>query len=93
MYLDPSAPHDEGGVYMDVCGWYDLTAAGADGAKLGSVQVKVTPYDEFHTMKEVYAAIDELVDYAKANTSLYVQRFSMGKTQGDNGLTSLDMPI
>mgnify|MGYP000034646835 FL=1 len=92
MYLDPSAPHDEGGVYMDVCGWYDLTAAGADGAKLGSVQVKVTPYDEFHTMKEVYAAIDELVDYAKANTSLYVQRFSMGKTQGDNGLTSLDMP-
>ena len=91
MYADPSAPHSEGGSYMDVCGWYDLTAA-VDGEAQGSVPVKVTPYDAFHTMKEVYAAIDALVDYAGANTGLYVQRFSMGMTQGDNGLESLDMP-
>lgn len=89
---DPSAPHDEGGVYMDVCGYYKLTAADKDGKALGSVDVKIVPYDNFHTMKEVYATIDEMVDYAKANTKLYVQRFSMGKTQGDNGHEALDMP-
>lgn len=88
---DYSAPHAEGGTYMDVCGYYKLTPA-VDGKDLGSVQVKITPYDNFHTMKEVYATIDELVAYAKANTNLYVQRFSMGKTQGDNGHEALDMP-
>ncbi len=88
---DYSAPHSNGGAYMDVCGWYKLTPS-VDGKALGSVGVKVTPYDEFHTMKEVYAAIDELVEYGNSNTDLYVQNFSMGKSQGDNGLASLDMP-
>ncbi len=88
---DPSAPHSNGGAYLDVCGWFDLTAT-ADGKGLGSVKVKVTPYDNFHTMKEFYADIDALVDYARGNTDLYVERFSMGKSQGDNGLESLDMP-
>ena len=27
-----------------------------------------------------------------ANTDLYVEQFSMGQSQGDNGLESLDMP-
>ncbi len=88
---DYSAPHSNGGSYLDVCGYYKLTPA-LEGKALGSIQVKITPYDEFHTMKEVYAAIDELVKYGEENTDLYVQRFSMGKSQGDNGLASLDMP-
>ena len=82
-----------GGTYLDLCGWYDLTAASPDGAVLGSVSgVKITPYDEFHTMQEIYDSIDELAAYAQENTDLYVVRESMGMSQGDNGLESLDMP-
>jgi len=81
-----------GGTYLDLSGWYDLTAT-ADGKTLGSVGgVKITPYDDFHTMKEIYESIDELVAFGKENTDLYVERFSMGKSQGDNGMDSLDMP-
>ena len=82
-----------GGTYLDLCGWYDLTAAGTDGAVLGSIGgVKITPYDEFHTMQEIYDSMDELVAYAQENTDLYVVRESMGMSQGDNGMDSLDMP-
>lgn len=90
---DLSAPHVNGGYYLDVCGWFDLTATGADGTVLGAVEgIKVTPYDSFHTMAELYSQIDEIVDYAANNTDLYVERFSMGSSQGDNGMESLDMP-
>jgi len=88
---DYSAPHTNGGSYLDVCGYYQLTAT-ADGKTLGAVQVKVTPYDNFHTMKEIYTELDELVAYAGEHTELYVAKGSMGKSQGDNGLESLDMP-
>ena len=82
-----------GGTYLDLSGWYDLTATAADGTVLGSVSgVKITPYDEFHTMQELYESMDELVAYAQENTDLYVVRESMGMSQGDNGLESLDMP-
>ena len=82
-----------GGTYLDLCGWYNLTATAADGTVLGAVEgVKITPYDDFNTMKEIYEGIDEIVAYAQENTDLYVVRGSMGKSQGDNGLESLDMP-
>ena len=82
-----------GGTYLDLCGWYDLTATAADGTVLGAVEgIKITPYDDFNTMKEIYESIDELVAYAQENTDLYVERCSMGSSQGDNGLESLDMP-
>lgn len=88
---DLSAPHANGGYYLDVCGYFVL-AAQLDGEALGSVDLKVAPYDGFHTMAEIYTAIDEIVAYAGENTDLYVERFSMGMSQGDNGLDSLDMP-
>ena len=82
-----------GGTYLDLCGWYDLTATAADGAVLGAVSgVKITPYDDFNTMQEIYDGIDAIVDYAAENTDLYVVKESMGSSQGDNGLESLDMP-
>ena len=88
---DFSVPHTNGGYYIDVCGYFNLTAQ-ADGDTLGSVGVKVAPYDQFHTMDEIYAEIDEMVAFAAENTDLYVEKFSMGMSQGDNGLESLDMP-
>ncbi len=89
---DYSVRHSNGGSYMDICGWYDLNAV-ADGEILGGVQgVKITPYDQFHTMDELYEAIDAVVDFAAENTDLYVVKESMGMSQGDNGLKSLDMP-
>ena len=88
---DFSVPHTNGGYYMDVCGYFNLTAQ-ADGETLGSVDVKIAPYDQFHTMDELYAELDEMVAFAAENTDLYVEKFSMGMSQGDNGLESLDMP-
>ena len=82
-----------GGTYLDLCGWYDLTATAADGTVLGAVEgIKITPYDDFNTMKELYESMDELVAYAEENTDLYVVKESMGMSQGDNGMESLEMP-
>ena len=48
----------------------------------------MAPYDNFHTMSEIYDELDALVDYAAGHTDLYVEQFSMGQSQGDNGLES-----
>lgn len=88
---DPSAPHSNGGKYLDVCGYFQLTALWQDKT-LGTAPVKVVPYRQFHTMDEIYAEIDALTAYAAEHTDLYVARCSMGRSQGDNGLESLDMP-
>ncbi|MBM6939106.1 S-layer homology domain-containing protein [Pseudoflavonifractor phocaeensis] len=88
---DFSAPHVNGGYYLDVCGYFNLTAD-LNGQNQGSVSLKIAPYDSFHTMAELYEEIDAIVDFAADNTDLYVEKCSMGKSQGDNGLDSLDMP-
>lgn len=85
-----SAPHAAGGAYLDVCGYFDLTAK-QGSSEIGSVSVTVVPYDNFHTMDQVYEELDEMVMYAKANTNIYVQKFSMGKSSGVI-YDALDMP-
>ncbi len=87
---DYSAPHANGGSYLDACGWFTLTAS-VDGEILGSVEVKITPYDDFHTMTEIYDEVDAMVDYAAENTSLYAERFSMGTSSGEI-YEPMDMP-
>ena len=78
---DPSAPHSNGGSYLDVCGYFDLNAV-ADGKVLGSVAVKIVPYDSFHLMSEIYDELDAMVAYAAGNTGLYVAKESMGTSSG-----------
>lgn len=78
---DPSAPHASGGSYLDVCGYFNLTAKLGETA-LGSAAVKIVPYDSFHTMQEIYEDLDNMVTYAADNTNLYVKKFSMGKSSG-----------
>ena len=41
---DPSAPHASGGKYLDVCGYFNLTAKLGD-TTIGSAPVKIVPYD------------------------------------------------
>lgn len=78
---DPSAPHSNGGSYLDVCGYFNLTAKLGETA-LGSAAVKIVPYGSFHTMQEIYEDLDNMVTYAADNTNLYVKKFSMGKSSG-----------
>ncbi len=78
---DPSAPHSNGGSYLDVCGFFDLTAE-LNGESLGSVATKVVPYDSFNTMQEIYEELDEMEAFAKENTNLYVKQEVMGQSSG-----------
>ena len=87
---DPSAPHSSGGSYLDVCGYFNLNAKLGETA-LGTVAVKIVPYDDFNTMDEIYAELDEMVAFAAENTDLYVKKFSMGQSSGDI-YAPMDMP-
>lgn len=87
---DYSAPHSNGGSYLDDCGYFNLTAVQGEEV-IGSVPVKVVPYDSYHTMGEIYEQLDEMVDFAAENTNLFVEKYSMGQSTGDI-YDSLDMP-
>ena len=80
---DPSVAHDVGGEYMDMCGYFDLSAIDADGTVLGTIDnILVSPYDQFNTMQNIYAELQEMEDFAAENTDLYVSKESMGKSSG-----------
>ncbi len=82
---DYSVPHVDGGYFIDLCGYFDLTAA-VSGKTVGSASVKVTPYESFSTMWEIYKELDEIVATGKKN-GLYVEKFSMGQSSAGR-----DMP-
>ena len=75
---DYSVPHVDGGYYIDLCGYFDLTAKNS-GKAIGSAPVKVAPYENFNTMWEIYKELDTIVANGTKN-GLYVERFSMGQS-------------
>ena len=75
---DYSVPHANGGYYIDLCGYFNLTAT-VSGKAVGSVPVKVSPYESFNTMWELYTELDEIVKLGTQN-GLYVKRLSMGQS-------------
>ncbi|HML35930.1 MAG TPA: M14 family metallopeptidase [Bacillota bacterium] len=87
MTLDCASYFDDGSIpqgtpstqMMDNIGWYSL-AAGQGGETLGTVAVKVVPYDHFRTMGEVYDELDAL-EAAGKSSGYYVKKFSMGKSE------------
>ena len=75
---DYSVPHANGGYYIDLCGYFNLTAA-VDGKTVGSAPVKVAPYEHFYTMWEIYKQLDEVAATGTKN-GLYVAKLSMGQS-------------
>ncbi|MBQ9046058.1 MAG: S-layer homology domain-containing protein [Oscillospiraceae bacterium] len=75
--------HGEGGAYMDIAGSFTLTCM-ADNVTLAvKDNVIVKPYASFHTMWEIYDAIDALAAQGDddASTALpYAVKGSMGKS-------------
>ena len=75
---DYSVPHVNGGYYIDICGYFDLTAKNS-GKAIGSARVKVAPYESFNTMWEIYKELDAIAAAGTKN-GLYVEKFSMGQS-------------
>lgn len=47
--VDYSAPHSNGGAYLDLCGYYTLNVTAGDEA-VGSIHTKIVPYDSFRSL-------------------------------------------
>lgn len=47
--VDFSAPHNNGGAYLDLCGYYTLNVTAGDEA-VGSIHTKIVPYDSFRSL-------------------------------------------
>ncbi len=75
---DYSVPHTNGGYYMDLCGYFDLTAT-LEGTVLGAAPVKIAPYASFNTMWEIYKELDVIAETGTQN-GLYAEKFSMGQS-------------
>ncbi|MBQ3077570.1 MAG: peptidase M14, partial [Clostridia bacterium] len=70
-------------VFMDYTGWYDLTAADAEGKVLGTLDVRVTPYDSYHTYAEVVADLAAAEAIAAELDNIHIDVDVMGQsTQG-----------
>ena len=64
--VDYSAPHSNGGAYLDVCGWFKLNV-NDNNEYSGSANLKVAPYDNYRAMPEIYTEISNIVAAANDN--------------------------
>lgn len=83
---DYSAPHDEGGVYFDACGYFDLTAS-VNGKVSETVDTKIVPYASYLNVYELYDEIDKFAKMSTTNGA-YVEKHSLGHTS----VHGYDMP-
>ena len=78
-----SAPHANGGAYLDVCGEFKVVPT-VNGTKIASdTTMIIKPYETFHTMWEIYAELDRLSTLGDDNpltAAPYVAKMSMGKS-------------
>ena len=78
-----SAPHANGGAYLDVCGEFRVVPT-VNGTKIASdTTMIIKPYAGYHTMWEIYAELDRLSTLGddNANTAApYVVKESMGQS-------------
>ncbi|MBQ1270685.1 MAG: S-layer homology domain-containing protein [Clostridia bacterium] len=80
---NPSVMHANGGVYTDVCGYFDLIMTVGDTDIVAHSNVVIRPYESFHSMWEVYDLLAELADMGdnSADTAVpYVSLRSMGQS-------------
>lgn len=74
-----SIDHNNGGTWLDNCGYYDLNVKSGDKV-LGSVEAKVVPYDSYRTPYELH---DEIAALESVETDVYVETGSTGHTTVD----------
>lgn len=79
-----SINHENGGKWLDNCGYYDLNVKNGDKV-VGSVHAKVVPYDTYHTSWEL---ADTMLELAAYKGDRYVETGSIGHTTVD----SYDVP-
>ena len=76
-------PHASGGIYLDICGQFILTAE-LDGMTLATLEnVTIKPYASFHTMWEIYDELLRLADEGdddSATPEPYVEYGVMGQS-------------
>lgn len=69
--------------YVNLAGVYNLTATAPDGAMLAQQQVKLNPYDTYHTYEEIKPAIDRITADSNNKYGRYVEYQQIGtSTQG-----------
>ena len=80
---NPSAPHANGGAYLDVCGEFCVVPT-VDGERIETdTTMVIKPYAGFHTMWEIYEELDRLADLGDDDASTatpYAVKESMGKS-------------
>ncbi|MGL4484039.1 MAG: InlB B-repeat-containing protein, partial [Anaerovoracaceae bacterium] len=81
---------------IDAVGEYKLQFIDAKGNVAAETEIRITPYESYHTMQEVYDTIDEIVEYGNKHTNYFVEKRSMGRSSAypdEFGTeTGLDMP-
>lgn len=78
-----SAPHSNGGSYLDICGSFTLIGKVGDTVIATNNNVMVKPYASFHTMWEIYDTLEQLAaegDDDASTAKPYVSLRVMGQS-------------
>ncbi len=87
---NPSAPHSNGGSYLDVCGPFELVVAVGEKTIATRDDIMVKPYPTFHTMWEIYDELKRLATLGD-NDAETAKPFVSYQVMGQSNL-GYDMP-